>query len=135
MPTANGFIASGSINPCRFVALVAATVGCVEQATASKRHFGVSQKGTYYAPGSAADTGLAGVDTKPLTIHQEGEIALLKIGGTVTHGDLLTSDASGQGVSAAASTALQYFGGIALQSGTTGQFINIRIRPFEAATA
>lgn len=135
MATANGFVSSGSIYPSRFVAIVSSQPGYVEQATASKRHFGVSQPGTYYAPGTAADTGLAGVDGKVVGVIQDGAIALLKLGGTVNAGDLLTSDASGQGVSAAASTALQYFGAIALHDGASGEFINVRVKSFEAVTA
>lgn len=135
MATANGWVASGSINPCRFVAIVQGSPGIVEQSTASKRHFGVSQKGTYYAPGTASDTGLAGVDTKPLGVKQTGEIALLKLGGTVSAGDLLTADASGQGVAVAASTAIQYIGAIALHNGATGNFIDVVVKCFEAVTA
>ena len=99
------------------------------------RHFGVSQRGTYYAPGTAADTGLAGVAGKVVGVHQEGEIALLKLGGTVNAGDLLTSDASGQGVAVTASTALQYIGAIALHDGSSGEFINVKVKCFEAVTA
>ena len=135
MATANGFIASASINPSRFVAITSSEPGYVQQATVSLRHFGVSQKGTYYAPGTAADTGLAGVAGKAVAVHQDGEIALLKLGGTVAYGDLLTSDASGQGVAVTASPALQYIGAIALHDGSSGEFINVKVKCFEAVTA
>lgn len=133
---AYGTVASGSINPSRFVAIVSSEPFIVEQGTASKRIFGISEKGTYYPPGTAADTGLAGVDGKPVKVHQnQDEEALLKLGGTVNAGDLLTSDASGQGVSAGASTALQYFGAVALQDGVSGNFIRVKIKTYEAVTA
>lgn len=132
---AYGFVASGSINPSRFVAGVSSEPFYVEQSTASKRHIGISEKGTYYAPGTAADTGLAGVDGKPVRVHQEGEEALLKLGGTVAAFDLLTADASGQGVAITASTALQYVGAIAMQDGASGQFIRVKVHTFEAVTA
>jgi hypothetical protein len=132
---AYGFISSGSIYPSRLVAGVSSQPFYVEQSTASKRHIGVSQKGTYYAPGTAADDGYAGVDGKEVKVHQEGEEALLKLGGTVAAFDLLTADASGQGVAITASTALQYVGAIALQDGSSGEFIRVKIKTFEAVTA
>jgi hypothetical protein len=132
---AYGFVSSGSIYPSRLVAGVSSEPFYVEQSTASKRHIGVSQKGTYYAPGTAADDGYAGVDGKPVKVHQEGEEAILKLGGTVAAYDLLTADASGQGVAITASTALQYVGAIALQDGVSGEFIRVRVRCFEAVTA
>lgn len=132
---AYGFVSSGSIYPSRFVAGVSSEPFYVEQSTASKRHIGVSEKGTYYAPGTAADSGYAGVDGKPVRVHQEGEEALLKLGGTVAAFDLLTADASGQGVAITAGTALQYVGAIALQDGASGQFIRVKVKTFEAVTA
>jgi hypothetical protein len=132
---AYGFVSSGSIYPSRLVAGVSSEPFYVEQSTASKRHIGVSQKGTYYAPGTAADDGYAGVDGKPVKVHQEGEEAILKLGGTVAAYDLLTADASGQGVAITASTALQYVGAIALQDGSSGEFIRVQVRCFEAVTA
>ncbi len=129
---AYGFVSSGSINPCRLVAGVSSEPFYVEQSTASKRHIGVSQKGTYYAPGTAADTGLAGVDGKPIQVHQEGEEALLKLGGTVAAFDPLTADASGQGVAAnMTSTAKVYIGAIAMQDGASGEFIRVKVKLFE----
>jgi hypothetical protein len=132
---AYGFVSSGSIYPSRLVAGVSSAPFYVEQSTASKRHIGVSQKGTYYAPGTAADSGYAGVDGKEVRVHQEGEEALLKLGGTVAAFDLLTADASGQGVAISASTALQYVGAIALQDGADGEFIRVKVKTFEAVTA
>lgn len=131
-----GFVSSGSIYPSRFVAGVSSEPFTVEQATASKRIVGISEKGTYYAPGTAADDGYAGVDGKPLRVHQQGEEALLKLGGTVNSFDLLTSDASGQGVSAnPTSTAKQFIGAVALQDGASGEFIRVRVHHFEAVFA
>jgi hypothetical protein len=131
-----GFTASGSIYPSRFVALVSSEPFIVEQSTASKRHIGISQKGTQEAPGTSADTGLAAATTKTLRVHLEGEEALLKLGGTVNSGDYLTADASGQGVSAdPASTAKVYIGARAMQDGGSGEFIRVVVKTFEAVLA
>lgn len=127
--------ASGNIYPSRFVAGVSSEPFYVEQATASKRIIGISQRGTYYAPGTAADSGYAGVDGKVVTVHTEGE-ALLKLGGTVAAFDLLTADASGQGVAVAiTATAHTYIGAIAKQDGASGEFIRVQIKTFEAPMA
>lgn len=136
MPASYGFVSSGSIYPSRFVAGVSSEPFYVEQGTASKRLLGVSQRGTYYAPGTTADSGYAGVDGKPVTVHQDGEEALLKLGGTVAAFDLLTADASGQGVAVAVTaTAHTYIGAIAMQDGASGEFIRVKVKCFEAPMA
>lgn len=130
-----GFVASGNILPSRFVAGVSSQPFYIEQGTASKRLIGVSDRGTYYAPGTAADSGYAIPDGKSARVWQDGEEALIKCGGTINAFDFLTADASGQAVSAAASTALQYFGAVAMQDGADGQFIRVKVKCFEAVTA
>jgi len=67
-------------------------------------------------------------------------IADLLIGGAVTRGQLLTSDADGKGV--AVSAAGQRVGAMALQSGVTGDIIKVLVQPgvagnnaYEIATA
>jgi hypothetical protein len=132
---AYGFVASGNILPSRLVAGISSEPFQIEQSTASKRHIGISQKGTFYPPGTAADDGYAIPDGKTGRVHQNGEEALLKLGGTVAAFDLLTADASGQGVAISASTALQYVGAIAMQDGSDGQFIRVKVHTFEAVTA
>lgn len=131
-----GFVASGDIMPSRLVAGVSSQPFTIEQSTASKRHIGVMQRGTKYPPGTAADTGIAAttLDTN-FKVYQNGEEALLKLGGTVNAFDLLTADASGQGVAITAGTALQYVGAIAMQDGADGQFIRVKVHCFEAVTA
>jgi hypothetical protein len=58
-------------------------------------------------------------------------IADLKLGGTVTRGDLLTSDASGQGVTAAPSAGVNNrVIAIALISGVSGDIIPAKLRLF-----
>lgn len=131
---AYGFQASAAIYPARLVSGVASEPFYVDQSTASTRHLGVSQKGTYYGPGSDADLGYAAPAGKSIKVHQEGEEAFLKLGGTVSAFDLLTADASGQGVTITDSTAKQYVGAIAMQDGASGNFIRVKVKCFEYAT-
>ena len=54
-------------------------------------------------------------------------IALVKLGGTVAFGDLVTSDATGQGV--ATTTAGNRVIGVAMQGGVTGDLIGVKLSP------
>lgn len=127
-----GFLATGNIYPQRFVCQVSGSAGYVDQATASTFIVGVSQKGTQEAPGTAADSGYAATADKPLTVYGPGRIALLKLGGTVSAGDRLTADASGQGVKqVTTNTAHAYIGGIALSNGASGESINVLVWPYD----
>jgi hypothetical protein len=130
-----GFLASAAIYPSRFVYHTAGSRGYCEQATASTPIIGVSQEGTQEAPGTAADSGYAATAGRQVKVYGPGKVALLKCGGTVSAGNRLTADASGQGVAFAASTALQYIGGIALSNGVDGAFIPVLVMPFDAVTA
>ena len=56
-------------------------------------------------------------------------ISRLKLGGTVTRGKPVTSDASGKGVQA---TAGQSYGGIAFASGVSGDIIPVFVLPVPA---
>lgn len=134
---AYGFKATANISPSRFVVITSGSPFEVTQASAATdRLFGISEKGTYYAPGTAADSGYAIPTGKVGRIHQEGEECLLKLGGTVAAGDLLTSDASGQGVAYTVSgTTKKGIGARALQDGVSGEFIRVVVKTFEAVTA
>jgi hypothetical protein len=69
----------------------------------------------------------AAASGEPVDVIQDG-IANLKLGGTVTRGDLLMSDASGFGILAAASAGTNVrVIGIALISGVSGDVIPVMI--------
>ena len=128
----SGFRSTGNTNPSRFVTVVSGSAGYVDQATPSTFIIGVSQKGTQEAPGTAADSGYAATAGRPLTVHMPGSVALLKLGGTVSAGDRLTADASGQGVKVATTaTAHTYVGAIALSNGVSGDLIDVMVWPYD----
>jgi hypothetical protein len=57
-------------------------------------------------------------------------IADLQLGGTVTRGDLLTSDASGQGITATGTAGTNYRTiGMAIVSGVSGDIIPVLLTP------
>jgi hypothetical protein len=85
--------------------------------------------GTREAPIPSAGTPYAAALGESCRIHKEGERCLLKLGGTVTAGDLLKSDASGNGVSCSTSAAtMQNFGAMALMGGISGELIEVEVR-------
>jgi len=128
----DGFLASGAIKPSRFVSISSGNRGYVFQATASTPIVGVSKEGTFYPPGTAADTGDAGIDGLPVPIYAPHRTCLIKLGGTVSAGDRLTADASGQGVKLdITATGHSYVGGIVLDNGTSGGLVRMFINPFE----
>ncbi len=54
-------------------------------------------------------------------------IAVVKLGGTVAFGDLITSDGTGQGI--ATTTAGNRWIGYAMEGGVSGDLIGVRIAP------
>ena len=94
----------------------AADYGALAAAAVSDKSFGIS-------------TEIAAASGERVDVVHEG-IADLKLGGTVTRGDLLTSDASGQGVTAApAAGTNNRVVGVALVSGVSGDIIPVLIQP------
>jgi hypothetical protein len=72
-------------------------------------------------------TEVGAVSGEPCDVIHDG-IADVKLGGTVTRGDLITSDANGNGVTAAPATgANARIVGIALVSGVAGDVIPVDI--------
>lgn len=111
------YAAEAAIGACLIVKPGAADYGVVLSAAATDKHFGVTLPNVAAASGETCDV-----------IH--GGIADLKLGGTVTRGDLLTSDASGQGVAAApAAGSNNRVIGIALVSGVSGDIVPVLIFP------
>lgn len=111
------YVAEGAISAARIVKVGANDYGVLLAAAVSDKLLGVSTEDVDSASGERIDV-----------IH-EG-IASLKLGGTVARGDFLTTDASGQGVTAApgAGTNNQVIGK-ALISGVSGDIIPVLVAP------
>lgn len=106
------YLAEGAITAQRIVKVGAADYGVLQAAAVSDKLIGVA-------------TEIDAASGERIDVVHEG-IADLKIGGTVARGDLLTSDASGQGVTAAPSAGTNNrIVGMALVSGVTGDIIPV----------
>lgn len=124
-------VANGNISPCRFVTQDTSNVGKVTQATAGQQVYGISQEGTRRVPGDIGlDDGFCAIAGENLNIYgPPAKDVLLKLGGTVTIGDRLKSDGSGQGVST--TTPADEVGAIALQSGVSGDLVRVQCVNFK----
>lgn len=106
--------AEGAINAYSIVKYGAADYGALQADSATAKLLGV-----------ASD--IAAASGEPVDVIYEG-IATVKLGGTVTRGDWLVSDASGNAiVSAAAAGTNNESIGKALQSGVSGDLIDVMI--------
>lgn len=113
--TVKSYSAEGAIAPNIFIKPGAADYGVLAASAVSSLIIGVSVDLITVASGESVDV-----------IH-EG-IANLKLGGTVTRGDKLTSDASGYGVTAApAAGTNNQIGAVALVSGVSGDIIPVLV--------
>lgn len=87
------------------------------------------------AKASGSTAAIVGVALYDVTAGQTGSIqvtgvARVKLGGTVAANDPITSDASGQGVTAAPAAGVNaYIVGIALESGVSGDLIDVLLAP------
>jgi hypothetical protein len=117
--------ANGDIYPMRFVKIDTTTPFRVLQATAGDKIYGISQEGQRridYVAGTDSRAAAAGED---LNIHgPPAKDVLLMLGGTVTQGDSLKSDAAGMGV--VTTTTGDWVGAIAMASGVAGQAIPVQ---------
>ena len=110
------YTAEGAIAANRIVKVGANDYGVLQGAAATDKLIGVTTE-IDAASGERVDVVLEG-------------IADLKIGGAVARGDLVTSDATGQGVTAApAAGANNRIIGVALISGANGDIIPVKIAP------
>lgn len=125
-------IAGGNVAPCRFVTL--GTNGRVTQSTAGQQVFGVSGQGTRFPPYGSLDDGYHAIAGEDCEVHGPPEKdVLLDIGGTVTVGAFLKSDANGKGV--ASTTDREDVGAVALQAGSDGDQIRVQLILMERSTA
>ncbi len=119
-------VAAGNITAMSF--LVRATTADAKFSLASGTGTpiaGISGIGTRYPPYSSLDDGYIAIagENFPVISPPQKEAAL-RLGGTVTAGDLLTSDGSGFGITT--TTTAQFIGAQALESGVSGQIITVK---------
>lgn len=119
-------VAGGTIVPHSFVKLSTTVEGRVLQCGAGDQIFGIVAPWTRRTPYGALDDGNAALITETVTIFGPPEESVkLRIGGTVTRGDRLKSDASGFGVTT--TSANDEIGAIALDSGASGDVIPVQL--------
>lgn len=126
-------VANGNIIPSGIVILDSANPGKVLQASSATATplFGISEPAQRNMPwnigGVAVQDGFAAIAGETLWIYGDndpGEV-WLQIGGTVTAGDLLTSDANGRGITT--TTPDNYIIAEALLGGVNLDFIPVRV--------
>ena len=111
------YTAEAAIEPYRIVKFGAADYGVIQGAAATDKLIGVTVPIISIASGESCDVILMG-------------IAEVKLGGTVTRGDLITSDATGQGLTAAPAAGVNNRHiGIAQVSGVSGDIIPVLVNP------
>jgi uncharacterized protein YaiE (UPF0345 family) len=94
-----GFVASGNINPSRFVVLSGQST--VAQAGANAVAIGVSQEGSYTAPVDDAPS-LAAIAGLPLKVYGDTETCLVEAGAAFAVNAELKPDAQGRAIAAVA---------------------------------
>lgn len=124
--TQPNFKAGGDINPKRFVVIDATDTNTVVEASGVTAVLvGISTDATKASPSDGAST-LAAEDGDHIETRMDGEVALLNLGtGGATAGDKLTSDSDGKGITS--STDEDYWGALALESGSAGEDIEVLI--------
>ena len=106
----------------------------VNQCVVGEIPCGVAQMGSRYAPTDENNAnigfagqylGLAGQAGDPIAIFGLGDTCQLQIGTTVTAGQLLMPNASGQGIPAVSGN---FYGAEAQESGTAGALIRVQVK-------
>lgn len=124
-------IAGGNVAPCVFVKLDS-TQGRAVTCGAGENMFGISQPATRNLALSGRDDGYAAIEGENLNIIGPGDDeALLRLGGTVTHGQYIKSDGSGYGV--AATSDKDKVGAQCLQAGVSGDLVRVKPMRFDLA--
>ena len=121
------FFASGNIYPSRFVRI--SNAYRVQQTGNNGRIIGVSQSGTRRFPDTLnTNTGYAAISGEPVGVFGDGYAGVyLELGGNVTAGDFVKSDADGKGVTSTGAAA-DNVGAIALQDGASGEKILLYVQ-------
>lgn len=124
-------VAGGNIAPSRFVKPSTAAGNKCLQCGAGEMPIAISQRGTRNTPYSSLDDGYAAIAGESVHLYGNGETALLELGGTVSPGDFLKSDADGKGVTASAG---DKYGAVTVQGGTSGKLIEVYVQFGELET-
>lgn len=117
----SGLVASGDINPARFVKI--SGVNTLAQAGANEEVYGISGEGSQEAPVPGASA-LAATSGNPVNLNViYGPPCFLEAGtGGWTAGNKLKSDSNGKGVVAASTgTTIQNIGALALTTVAAGE--------------
>lgn len=123
---AQQFIADGNIGPMLFVTPTSVSGdNRVLLAGAGSMILGVSQPQQRYGPWGPIQDGNAAVQGEQLRVYGPGEICWLIVGGTVSVGNRLKSNSSGQGI--ATTSDGDEYGAIALEAGTANQQIRVMV--------
>ena len=117
------FVANGDIEPSRFVTIAGELR--VAQSAGGERIIGISQDHQKDPPIKNAST-LAAEAGDPILVFGEGEDCHLEVGETVSAGDALKPNASGQGI-VIDDTPADASGAVALQNGVSGEKICVRV--------
>jgi hypothetical protein len=129
-------VANGNITPSSFVKIDTSVSGGgkVVLSGAGEDIYGISQPGVRNYPGGTGDDGYAAIAGENVMVYvpPEKEV-LLRLGGTVTAGDWLKSDASGFGVTS--SSDREKVGARASRSGVSGDLIPVQVIIGERSTA
>lgn len=111
------YLSEGTISPCRIVKCGANDYGVAQAAAAADKIIGVTMPLVSVASGDSVE------------VMHDG-ICDVQLGGTVTRGDLLISDTSGQGITATGTAGINYrIVGIALVSGVASDIIPVLLTP------
>lgn len=127
-------IANGNIKPGRFVKIDTTNSNRVVQAGAGDRIYGISKMGTRNIALSGLDDGYVAIAGEAVHIYGPGDPGVeLVLGGTVTAGDFLKSDADGCGV--VADTNLDDYGARTAVSGVATEQIPVEVLIGERSTS
>ena len=107
------YYAGATVNASRIVKPGADNTKVVQGAAATDKLIGVSDS-------------IGGASGETIDVILDG-IALVKAGGSIAMGDLITSDSTGQGV--ATTTASNRIIGVAMEDAASGDLFGVRIAP------
>lgn len=121
-------IAGGDIRPFRFVSWdTAEDHQVLESNSGDTKLAGICGGATDMAPlDDLVSTNLHAADGEHVRLYSQGDVTLLQLGGSVTAGDYLKPDNDGQGVTATLAT--DPIGAQALQSGSSGDRIEVEVK-------
>ena len=120
------YFASGTIYPSRFVTM--SNQFRVQQAGANARVVGISQEGTKFFPDQAGvNATYAATTGDPIAVYGDLESNIyLELGGTVSAGAYLKSDANAKGVTSTGAVT-DNLGAQALEDGVSGDKIRVQV--------